>query len=57
MQALNKFETKTYDPRWFIWTMVFLIASGVSLVSYIIITGSQDAANIPLVSVQHILRK
>lgn len=34
--------TKTVNPsadhRWFIWTIVFLIASGVSLVSYIMIT-------------------
>ncbi len=26
------------DHRWFIWTIVFLIASGVSLVSYIMIS-------------------
>lgn len=26
------------DHRWFIWTIVFLLVSGVSLVSYIIIT-------------------
>ncbi len=28
----------TYDPRWFVWTIVFLLATGVSLVSYIVIT-------------------
>jgi len=27
------------DPRYFIWAIVFLIVSGVSLVSYIMITG------------------
>jgi|GEM_PF-1341392 hypothetical protein len=26
------------EHRWFIWTIVFLIVSGVSLVSYIMIT-------------------
>jgi hypothetical protein len=31
---------KLYDPRWFIWTIVFLLVSGISLVSYITITGS-----------------
>lgn len=32
------------DHRWFIWTIVFLITSGVSLVSYIMITQiEQDA--------------
>jgi hypothetical protein len=34
------------DHRWFIWTVLFLIVSGVSLVSYIMITTiNQDAAN------------
>lgn len=25
-----------YDPRWFIWTIVFLVVTGISLVSYIV---------------------
>ncbi len=25
-----------YNPRWFIWTIVFLVVSGVALVSYIV---------------------
>ena len=29
---------KLSDNRWFIWTIVFLLVSGVSLVSYIMIT-------------------
>ncbi len=37
--------TSDYDPRWFIWTIVFLIVSGVSLASYIIITSTNDANN------------
>jgi|GEM_PF-1583725 len=40
---LSQFEDKPYDPRWFVWTIVFLIVSGVSLVSYILITTSNDA--------------
>ncbi len=30
------------DHRWFIWTIVFLLVSGVSLVSYIMITGIEQ---------------
>lgn len=29
---------KEYDPRWLIWTIVFLVSSGTALVSYIIIS-------------------
>lgn len=28
--------TGNYNPRWFIWTIVFLVVSGVALVSYIV---------------------
>lgn len=35
------------DHRWFIWTVLFLIVSGVSLVSYIMITTmNDDSANV-----------
>jgi len=34
----KKTASPTYDHRWFIWTIVFLIVSGVSLTSYIMIT-------------------
>lgn len=34
--------SSTYDPRWFIWTIVFLIVVGFSLVSYVTITGYND---------------
>ena len=29
-----------YDPRWFIWTIVFLVITGISLVSYIVLSDS-----------------
>lgn len=36
----------SYDPRWFIWTIVFLVVSGISLVSYIVLSdnGSSDVS-------------
>jgi len=44
------------DPRWFIWTIVFLVVTGISLVSYIVF--SDNAANdisdvSPVKSVNH----
>jgi len=35
---------ENYDPRWFIWTIVFLVVTGISLVSYIVLSdnGSVD---------------
>ena len=37
-----------YDPRWFIWTIVFLVVTGISLVSYIVLsdTSTTDAADL-----------
>lgn len=29
---------ENYDPRWFVWTIVFLTVTGVSLVSYIMLS-------------------
>jgi len=45
-QANNSPAQSNYDPRWFIWTIVFLVVTGISLVSYIVLsdTGSADAA-------------
>ena len=57
MQNLTQLETKPYDPRWFIWTIVFLIVSGVSLVSYIIITGSEDSADATFLTIQRAPKK
>lgn len=33
-----------YDPRWFIWTILFLVVTGISLVSYIVLSdnGTND---------------
>lgn len=36
-------ETKpAYNPRWFIWTIVFLVITGISLVSYIVFSGTEE---------------
>lgn len=34
-----------YDPRWFIWTIVFLVSTGIALTSYIMLSdhGVNDA--------------
>jgi hypothetical protein len=29
---------ESYDPRWFVWAIVFLLVTGVSLVSYIMLS-------------------
>jgi hypothetical protein len=57
MQALTRLEPKPYDPRWFIWTIVFLLVSGVSLASYILITRTQDEASVSFVPIPKVLRK
>jgi hypothetical protein len=45
------------DHRWFIWTIVFLLVSGVSLVSYIMITDiNQDTALLDSVTVKRVQR-
>jgi len=57
MANLMRLEAKPYDPRWFIWTVVFLIVSGVSLVSYIVITSSQESVDASFVTVHRAVRK
>ena len=44
---------KNYDSRWFIWTIVFLVVTGISLVSYIVLSdsGTNDAG--PTVVIHH----
>lgn len=39
-----------YDARWFIWTIVFLVVTGISLVSYIALSdnGTNDVPTLPL---------
>ncbi len=41
-QAENLGQEPAYDPRWFIWTIVFLVATGVSLVSYIMLSDTSS---------------
>lgn len=36
---------KIYDPRWFIWTIVFLLVTGIALVSYIMLSDTSSADN------------
>jgi hypothetical protein len=38
-------QKNNYDSRWFIWTIVFLVVTGISLVSYIALSGNPDADN------------
>lgn len=39
MQPANLTQPKSnYDPRYFIWTIVFLVVAGISLVSYIMLS-------------------
>ena len=45
------------DHRWFIWTIVFLLVSGVSLVSYIMITDiNQDTTLFDTTTVRRVQR-
>jgi hypothetical protein len=45
----------SYDTRWFIWTIVFLVVTGISLVSYIVLSGdSSTDVGSPIVAKQQI---
>lgn len=48
MPMMQPINTPQYDPRWFIWTIVFLLVTGISLVSYIMLsdTGAVDDTGI-----------
>ena len=35
MPKNNMIVKQEYNPRWFIWTIVFLVVTGVSLVAFI----------------------
>ncbi len=35
---------ENYDPRWFIWTIVFLVTTGISLVTYIVTSDNVDTS-------------
>lgn len=45
-----------YEPRWFIWTIVFLLVSSVGLVSYILVS-DQGTSNIDPGIVTHLTIK
>lgn len=42
MPKNNTLAKDEYNPRWFIWTIVFLVVSGVSLVAFIVLSGQED---------------
>ncbi len=44
-----------YDARWFIWTIVVLIASGTMLATYIAFTSATDdeSAQLPITHIMH----
>lgn len=47
-------EVSPSQNRWFIWTIVFLIVSGIALVSYIMIDNiNQDTQNYEILSAKH----
>ncbi len=45
----------TYDPRWFIWTIVFLLVTGVLLTTYILYSSTTSADDTPI-PVHHTVR-
>jgi len=54
MQKQNPIQItqNNYDPRWFIWTIVFLLVTGISLVSYIMMSDAGGALDFS-VTVHH----
>ena len=34
----SQIPQENYDPRWFVWAIVFLLVTGVSLISYIMLS-------------------
>lgn len=49
IQNINSAPKSDYDPRWFIWTIVFLVATGISLVSYIVLSDTSSSESGQLV--------
>ena len=39
----QKVSQQEYDPRWFIWTIVFLVVTGVALTTYIATSSDTSA--------------
>ena len=50
----NSQSVEQYDPRWFIWTIVFLVVAGISLTSYIMLS-DQGTYDSPVVT-RHITK-
>ena len=47
MIANPTMQVKSYDMRWFVWTIVFLLSTGVLLTTYITYTNlTDDTANL-----------
>lgn len=38
----NQMPVNNYDSRWFIWAIVFLVVTGVSLVSYVTLSANDN---------------
>jgi hypothetical protein len=51
--SLTAVPSSKYDPRWFIWTIVFLLVTDVSLVTYIMLSNTADEDFAPVAAAQH----
>jgi hypothetical protein len=49
----SQIPANNYDSRWFIWTIIFLVVTGISLVSYITLSGNGDSDSIAAPVVAH----
>ena len=43
-QGTSNLPNAEYNSRWFIWTIVFLVVTGISLVSYIVFSDDNGAS-------------
>lgn len=50
MPETNNNTQNNYNPRWFIWTIVFLVVTGISLVSYIVLSDNTSSDVSPFAS-------
>ena len=53
MQSNNQAVQSSYDPRWFIWTIVFLVTAGVGLTVIISTTSANDSSQVSTSLVVH----
>jgi hypothetical protein len=49
----SQIPKNNYDSRWFIWTIVFLVVTGISLVSYITLSGDGTNDSVSPIVVAH----